>query len=108
MNQLCLLSATATGKRLGNGGMKRVLDKEVDAWVRLATDRVRRLADAHISFTIDDVYDAVGAPPRHFNSAGALLGNLAKNGFPIDWTGRMVPSRRASRHGSLVRVWIGA
>lgn len=94
------------GKALGEAGMNEVLAKEIEAWKILAEDRVLKLAASGIMFTIEDVYDAVGRPPRHFNSAGALLGNLAKAG-KIQATGQVMSSSAPSRHNSLVRFWKG-
>ncbi len=94
-----------TGKELGLRGQQTVLDKEVQAWVRLATETALRLATETQSFTIEDVYEKVGRPPRHFNSAGALLGNMARHGAPIMWTGEVRRARTPSRHGALIRVW---
>ncbi len=96
-----------TGRELGAKGQTKVLDKEVQAWKTLAEIRVRRLASSGLPFTIEDVYDTVGRPPRHFNSAGALLGSLARSGAPIVWSGMVRPATTPSRHGGLIRVWIG-
>lgn len=94
------------GKALGEAGMNKVLAKEIEAWKILAEDRVLKLAASGIMFTIEDVEDTVGPPPRHFNSAGALMHTLARKG-KIEWTGQMMPSSKASRRGSLVRFWRG-
>lgn len=94
------------GKTLGEAGMNKVLAKEIEAWKALATDRAAKLAGSGIMFTIEDIEDAVGPPPRHFNSAGALLHTLARQG-KIQWTGQVMQSSKPSRRGGIIRFWRG-
>ncbi len=94
------------GKALGEAGMNKVLAKEIEAWKALATDRALKLADSGIMFTIEDVEDTVGPPPRHFNSAGALMHQLARQG-KIESTGQVMSSSKTSRRGGMVRFWRG-
>lgn len=97
----------SNGKALAEAGMKKVLDKEIKAWLALAEDRALKLAASGIMFTIEDLYDTVGRPPRHFNTAGALLNKLARQG-KIQWTGQVIRSSIPSRRNAIVRFWKGA
>jgi hypothetical protein len=93
-----------TGRQLAAAGMKKVFDKELAAWKNLAFDAAFKLAYSRADFTIEDVIAKVGKPPRHPNSAGALLGSMEKMGY-IEWTGCVVRSKTPSRHSALIRVW---
>lgn len=101
MNQLAL------GLGLKDAGTKKVWDKELEAWKHLAIAAALKLAREGFEFTIEDIYIKVGKPPRHFNSAGALLARLVAKGAPIEWTGRVIRSTIPSRHAALIRVWRG-
>lgn len=77
---------------------------------RLALDCAREaVEDAALgrgsqTATIDDAYEALlraGFPE-------SILGNAAGSvfrGLKWKWTGQMVPSKRVSNHGRIVRVW---
>lgn len=94
-----------TARQLGRAGQKKVLDKELEAWKALATEAALKIAREKGELTIEDVYEKVGPPPRHVNSAGALIATMIAKGAPIEWTGRITPSTRPSRRYSFIRVW---
>lgn len=94
----------ASGEELAKKGMKKVLDKEMQAWVNEVYRRVISFYKGH-RFTIEEIEGALGAPPRHFNAAGAILHNLARAHL-IVWNGEVKRSKKQSRRNSLIRVWV--
>ena len=75
-----------------------------DAWTVRAWSVLLMLADRRIPFTVDDLRDRVGDPPRP-NAMGALTRHGARLGL-IEQRGHR-QSRRKGRHAGILRLWIG-
>ena len=56
-------------------------------------------------FTSEDVTAAVGQPPHHANSVGALINDLARRGC-IFVAGRRVKAKRSNQHSAKIEVWV--
>jgi len=100
------------GRKRKQRGMKQALQPDAladwkDAFYK-AAERLGRSGDA---FTSEDVLEIVGLPTgeigQHANNAvGAMMNALARRGV-IRKTGRHVPSKRPSSHGTEINEWVG-
>ena len=77
-------------------------------WLAEMDRIVRRVARERPEFTTNavwDLHDKIGKYSTHNNSAlGPLMQALAKEGV-IRFTGRFIPSMRASQHKRHLKVW---
>jgi hypothetical protein len=87
-------------------GAERADANAEDPWRRAALSEIEALAASGCEFTADDVRAKVGEPDHSARWGGAFLS--ARRAGLIKPTGTVRPSATASRHASLVRVWIGA
>lgn len=92
-----------TGEERAQKGMKKVLDKELEAWKTVATEAILALP-VGFRFTPELITNKAGLPPRHPNSMGALLNHLKALGV-VKWTGEVRKSQRPERQAGMVRVW---
>jgi hypothetical protein len=82
------------------------------SWRDRAFDQMRVLAAPKEDFTSDDLLEVVGvpdetnAPNAVNNQIGTVFKQAARMGM-IVFTGRVVPSKRPTRHGSMIKVWRG-
>ena len=81
-------------------------DQHADhAWKRAATDAVRKVARMRLTFTADEVWDAI--PDEFSTHEPAALGPVilaARKDGLIEPTGEYRPSKNARRHRDL-KVW---
>jgi hypothetical protein len=94
------------GRRRRNEGIRTAALNTWEPWRHSAEAAIVKLADAGAPFTSDDLVDAVGLPAlSSTNALGALFAGAARRGLivRVGYT----PSRRASRHNSVVAVWQG-
>lgn len=73
------------------------------------TDRaLQKLINLRIPFSIDQLRAHVppGVQPHHDNAWGAYI-RAAERAGRIKHTGQYMASSRSTRHGGIVRLWIG-
>lgn len=87
-------------------GVQQAEENTEDSWRRHARAELEVLARTGLTFTAEDLIKVVGAAD-HPNRVGAAFMSARKAGI-IEPTGSVVPSTTPSRHGGVVRVWIGA
>lgn len=81
----------------------RVEEHAPPDWMQQARSAVLAIAEARASFTTDDVWQLVGAPPEP-RAMGAVMQRLSKEG-KIRATSAWRQSVRAECHARPVRVW---
>ena len=76
------------------------------AW-RLRADGWLHRMEHGREWTNDNLWVEIGNPGTEANENNSVGGwvSAQSKAKRIVWTGRMVPSKRASRHGNLIRVW---
>jgi hypothetical protein len=82
----------------------RQIDRAYPEWAEKAREGIEELAARRQTFTADDLHDLIGPPP-HPNCTGAAFRKASKDGL-IVCVG-LTTSKRAPRHASAQRVWIG-
>ena len=96
-----------TGDELKQRGIEKALANERAITRQQAYNMIGAVADTHSEFTADDLHEAwsqVDITFHHPNVAGGVIQAALKAGVMVR-TGQYVPSRRASRHGSMVAVY---
>jgi hypothetical protein len=89
------------GKALAVQGIE-LAAKNRDGAIAVARDIAVKHILKYGEVSADDVYK------KYMETHDEWLGNAAGKIFHykyFEWTGKMVPSQRPSRHGNLVRVW---
>ena len=96
-----------TPESLKREGIEKALANERAVVRQTAYTTVEILAAISYEFTADDIHGAwerSGVVFHHPNVAGGVIRAALKAGV-MERTGRYVPSRRLSRHGSMVAVY---
>ena len=99
------------GLDMKESGMTQAIDHAELPWKDRFDLTVRRLADAGVPFTSEDVIAHVGLPTGKINlhrnnAVGAMMNAAAKRKI-IRKTGRHVPSKRTASHGAELTEWVG-
>lgn len=86
--------------------LTEVLDNADEPWKDCAWRAMETLADSGRMFDANDITDLGVPPPDHPARWGALFQGAHKIGLirPVGFT----QSRRQTRHGGVIRLWIGS
>lgn len=93
-----LLADRGLARAAGKPSREELLEIAQRVAVEIARTRSSRLV------TADDVQAALIQEGYHPGDLGNAAGAIFRSA-EWEWTGEMVPSRRVSRHGNLIRVW---
>ena len=96
-----------TPESLKREGIEKALANERAIVRQTAFELIEAMTDWDLDFTADDIaesWEHAGVTFHHPNVAGGVIRAALKAGV-MERTGRYVPSRRLSRHGSMVAVY---